>query len=988
MNPAQPARLASGGQIDRDRPLAFRFDGRPYQGHAGDTLASALLAGGVRLFGRSFKYHRPRGLLSAGAEEPNALVELRTGGRREPNTRATVAELYAGLEARSQNRWPSLGFDLMAVNGWFAPFFSAGFYYKTFMWPAAFWERLYEPAIRRAAGLGRAADTADPDPYEKSWAFCDVLVIGAGPAGLAAALAAARGGARVILADEDFAPGGRLLADRHVIDDLDGPAWVRRALEELRAHPEVRVMPRTTVFGVFDDGVYGALERVCDQLPEPAHHRPRQRLWRIAARRCVLAAGALERPLLFGDNDRPGVMLAGAVRSYLNRYAVRPGRVATVFTDNDDGWRTAADLRAAGVEVAAVVDPREAPAVAGTQPGVPHVRGVVTRALGWNTLTGVQVRDAGAERRIACDLLAVSGGWTPTLHLCSHLGDGPRWDETRGLFLPDALPAGMAVAGAANGEFTLAAALASGQRAGEQAARALGFDATPAPLPRADDEPCERRVLWDTGATRGKCFVDFQNDVTREDVALAAREGFVSVEHLKRYTTLGMATDQGKTSNVTAIALLAQATGRSIEATGTTRFRPPYTPVAIGAFAGHHRGRDFRPTRLTPLHAWAERRGAVFIETGPWLRAQYFPEPGEHDWFAPTCREVRAVRERVGVCDVSTLGKIDVQGADALAFLERIYANGFATLAVGRARYGLMLREDGFVMDDGTVARLTPERYLVTTTTANAVAVYQHMHYCHQVLWPQLDVQIVSVTEQWAQVAIAGPRSRTLLERVTDAGQDVSDAAFPWLAAGPLRVLGGVRGRLFRISFSGERAYELAVPASHGEALIEALMVAGTDLGVMPYGLEALNVMRVEKGHPAGGELNGQTTGFDLGLGRMVSRRKDFIGAVMSRRPALTDPARPRLVGLRPVKAGTRALPGAHLVPAGASASAENDQGHVTAAAFSPTLGQWIALGLLSRGPERHGERVYAADPLRGQHTLVEVCDPVFIDPKGERLRG
>jgi sarcosine oxidase subunit alpha len=676
------------------------------------------------------------------------------------------------------------------------------------------------------------------------------------------------------------------------------------------------------------------------------------------------------------------------VRAYLNRFAVRPGERAVVFTDNDDGWSTIADLRAAGVAVAAVVDPRAAPAIAARHGGVRHICGVVRRARGFQRLRAVEVQSAGRLERIGCDLLAVSGGWTPTLHLTSHLGHAPRWDATRALFLPGTLPPGMAVAGAANGEFTLAAALAAGQREGLAAATALGLAASAAPLPRVDDEPCERQVLWEVHEARGKCFVDFQNDVTREDVALAVREGFVAVEHLKRYTTLGMATDQGKTSNVNAIALLAQATGREIGATGTTRFRPPYTPVAIGAFAGHHRGRDFRPTRLSPSHAWATRRGAVFMEAGAWLRAQYFPQPGESDWFAPTCREVRAVREAVGVCDVSTLGKIDLQGQDAAVFLDRVYANSFATLAVGRARYGVMLREDGFVMDDGTVARLAEHRYLITTTTANAVAVYQHLHYCHQVLWPELDVQMVSVTEHWAQYAIAGPRSRTLLARIADPGQDVSDAAFPYLAAGELRVLGGVRGRLFRISFSGERAYELAVPAAHGEALIAALFAAGAELGVTPYGIEALNVLRIEKGHPAGGELSGQTTAFDLGLERLVSKRKDFIGAVMARRAALLDPARARLVGLRPVKPGARALPGAHLVPAGTGASAATDQGYVTAAAFSPSLGQWIALGLLSRGPERHGERVYACDPLRGNETLVEVCDPVFIDPTGGRLRG
>jgi sarcosine oxidase subunit alpha len=989
----QRQRLAGGGLVDRSRTIPFFFDGKPYAGHPGDTLASALLANGVRLMGRSFKYHRPRGLLSAGPEEPNALVELRSGARREPNTRATVIELFEGLEANSQNRWPSLGFDLMAVNQLFAPFFAAGFYYKTFMWPAAFWEKLYEPLIRRAAGLGRAPLAADPDPYEKAWAFCDVLVIGAGPAGLMAALAAARSGARVILADEDFQPGGRVLAERQGLDGLAGSDWAARCLAELGAHPECRVMPRTTVFGVFDDGIYGALERVSDHLPVPPPHQPRQRLWRIAARRTVLATGSLERPILFGDNDTPGVMLAGAVRSYLNRFAVAAGQRAVVFTDNDDGWRTAADLRAAGVEVAALVDPRDGSrtaALAAAQPGLRVLRGTVDRACGFQRVSSVDVTVEGRRTRIGCDLLAVSGGWTPTLHLASHHGHRPRWDEARALFLPDRLPPGMQVAGAANGDFTLQEALASGQRAGIEAAQELGFTATAAALPTVEAaESAAREVLWQSPTARGKCFVDFQNDVTREDVALAAQEGYQSVELLKRYTTLGMATDQGKTSSVAAIALLAQATGRPIAGTGTTTFRPPYTPVALGALTGPYRGLHFRPTRRTAAHAWWARRGASFIETGPWLRAQYFLEPGEaDDWFAPTVREVRAVRERVGICDVSTLGKIDLQGPDAARFLDRLYANTLSTLAVGRARYGVMLREDGFVMDDGTVARLGDERYLITTTTANAVSVYQHMHFCHQVLWPDLDVQFVSVTEQWAQFSVAGPHSRTLLQRIADPGQDISDAAFPYLAAGEFRVLGGVRGRLFRISFSGERAYEIAVPASHAEALLDALFAKGEDLGLAPYGLEALSVLRIEKGHPAGAELSGQTTAADLGLAKLVSVKKDFIGAVMARRPALLDPTRPRLVGLTPIHPEDRLHGGAQFVPIGVTASAEHNEGYMTSVAYSPVLGHWIGLGLLTRGHERLGERIRACDPLRGREVIVEVCSPHFLDPQGDRLRG
>ncbi len=992
---SQSNRLAAGGLIDRASSIGFTFDGRRYAGHPGDTLASALLANGVTLVGRSFKYHRPRGVLTAGSEEPNALVELRSGARREPNAKATVAELYDGLEATSQNRWPSLAFDLMAVNQLASPVFVAGFYYKTFMWPAKFWEKLYEPMIRRAAGLGRLSGEADPDSYEKITAHCDVLVIGSGPAGLAAALAAGRSGARVILAEEDFALGGRLNSDRRLIGDKTSAAWAAEAVAELESLPEVTVLRRTPVVGVYDDGVYAALERVSDHMREPGAHQPRQRLWRIVAKRAVLAAGALERPIPFGGNDTPGVMLASAVRTYLNRFGVAPGKRAVVYANNDDAAATIADLAAAGCEVVAVVDARgDAPALHAAARAARAslvFGGAIARAYGGRSLKGCEIVDGrGGGFKVACDLIAVSGGWNPSIQLTTHLSARPVWDDRLAAFLPGARPVGMEVAGAADGAYGLGDALAAGFRAGAEAAEACGFAAGAVDLPATDQEPGDThgRGPWRSPVKRGKAFVDFQNDVTVSDVELAAREGFKSVEHLKRYTTLGMATDQGRTSNVLGLALMAEITGRSIPETGITAARAPFTPVAIGALAGAHRHKEFRPTRLPPSHFWAEEQGAVFTETGQWMRAAYFPRPGEKDWFESAVREVTTVRTAVGVYDASTLGKIDIQGADAGVFLDRVYVNAFSSLAVGKARYGLMLREDGVAMDDGTTTRLGETHYYMTTTTANAGGVMRHLELCKQWLWPELDVHFSSVTDQWAQYAIAGPRSREVVAALVDEGFDVSDEALPYMGAKELTVCGGVKARLFRLSFSGELAYELAVPARYGDAMIRAIIKAGEPFGICPYGAEALAIMRIEKGHAAGPELNGNTTAADLGMGKMLSKKKDFIGRTMSGREAFLDPERPSLVGFRPVDRSARLRSGAHFVPRGETPSAANDQGYMTSTAYSPSNGHWIGLGFLARGPERMGEIVRAYDPVRGGDVEVEVVSPVFVDPEGARLRG
>ncbi|CCV08943.1 Sarcosine oxidase subunit alpha [Mesorhizobium metallidurans STM 2683] len=993
MSSNQSHRLPSGGLIDRSASLNFRFDGKTFSGFQGDTLASALVANGVKLVGRSFKYHRPRGILTAGSEEPNALVELRTGARREPNTKATTAELYEGLEAASQNRWPSLRHDLMAVNQLFAPIFVAGFYYKTFMWPAKFWEAIYEPAIRRAAGLGRAAGVADPDHYDKAWAHCDVLIAGSGPAGLAAALAAGRFGARVILCEEDFALGGRLLSDGGTIDGMPAAEWISRTLAELAALPDVRIMTRTTLFGVYDGGTYGALERVNDHLPSPPEHQVRQRLWRIVAKRCVVAAGAIERPIVFAGNDTPGVMMASGMRTYLERYAATPAKRAALFTNNEDGWRTVETALGAGLQIAAVVDARPDVSPAhrslASKSGFPVLNGSVSAVDGGKdgvrriavSLTG------GARAEVEADGLAVSGGWNPAVGLTSYHRGRPKWQEDIAAFVPDGAPPGMVAAGAANGAFSLGACLREGFAAGAQAARDAGRSGKAGSAPVAEDEAFSLTPLWHV-VGKGKAFVDQQHDVTASDIELAHREGFESVEHLKRYTTLGMATDQGKTSNVAGLAIMAAVSGKSIPETGTTIYRPPFVPVAIGAFAGHHRDENFHATRLTPSHHWAAEQGAIFVDTGLWKRAQWYPRAGEKDWLESVTREVKAVRGGVGFCDVSTLGKIDVHGPDAGAFLDRVYINTFSNLAVGKARYGLMLREDGMVYDDGTTSRLAEDHYFLTTTTAKAGPVMQHLEFCRQVLFPELDVQLTSVSDQWAQFSIAGPKTRDLLREMVDPAEDLSNEGFPFMGAREVALRGGIKARLFRISFSGEMAFEISVPARHGDALVRNLMQAGKQFGVTPYGTEALGVMRIEKGHVAGPELSGTTTAADLGLGKMMSTKKDFIGRVMAGREALVAADRQVVVGIKPTDKASRLRSGAHIIPKGEIPGPGNDQGYVTSVCFSPMLDQWIGLGLVERGRERIGEIVHAHDPLRGEDYDVELCNPVFYDPEGGRQRG
>ena len=962
-----------------EKTVIFTFDGQRINGVPGEPVSAALLAAGIKLVARSFKYHRPRGIMSAGSEEQNALVTVGRGAAQEPNVRATTLEVSEGLEVFSQNAWPSLKHDVMAVNDLISPFIAAGFYYKTFMWPRSFWEKLYEPIIRRAAGLGALSEESNQDTYEKAFAFCDVLVIGAGPAGLMAALTAGRAGADVILADEDTAMGGRLLREREDIDGKPATGWLADVLTELEALPNVRLMTRTTVTGAYDQGTYGALERIAGPH---AVGKPLECFWRIVAKRAVLCAGALERPIAFPNNDRPGIMLASAVRAYVNRWGVAPGKAVAVFGNNDDAHRTARDLQAAGVKVAAVIDSRADAKVTGDFPVYTGAQVIATK--GRHALESITIKTGSAMRVIRCDCLAVSGGWNPTVHLTCHMNGRPKWDEGIASFVPtpDSIP-GMVTAGACNGAFSTAACLTEGAEVAAQVMADLGH-AADIKVPAADDAPYAIQPLWAVEG-KGRKWIDFQNDVHVKDVRLAAQENFRSVEHMKRYTTQGMAPDQGKSSNVVALAVLADATGRGIPETGTTTFRPPYVPVSIAVMGAGSQGKGFAPQRFTTSHGASVDRGAPMIEAGLWYRPSYFPKEGETHWRESCDREVGYVRDAVGVCDVSTLGKIDIQGPDAAALLDFVYTNTFSTLKVGRVRYGLMLREDGHVMDDGTTARLGESHFVMTTTTAAAGLVMRHLEYVLQAIRPDLDAQVISVTEQWAQFAVAGPKSRALLNTVLD--QPISDEDWPFMACGAVSV-GGVAGRLFRISFSGEHAYEVAVPSRYGESLFRQLVAQAEVMGGGPYGMEALNVLRIEKGFITHAEIHGRTTAFDIGMERMVSAKKDCIGKAAAARPGLVGETRQQFVGLKAKGADHVLSAGAHLFDKGASYSRENSKGYVTSVCYSPTLDTYLGLGFLENGRARHGEVITLRDHLRNITEEVEVCDPIFFDPNGGRARG
>ena len=1000
-------RLTTHGRlIDRSQTIKFTFNGKWMRGHPGDTLASALLANDQMLVGRSFKYHRPRGIVASGAEEPNALVNMGKGKSFEPNQRATTTELFDGLTATSQNHWPSLEFDVGEINVALARFLPAGFYYKMFMYPQSFWKHVYEPFIRQSAGLGQAPKDRDGDTYEHFYAFADVLVIGGGIAGLQAAKAAADSGAKVLLLEQTAAWGGRAVIDQvdtETVNQGTVDKFVDELTAELAAMPNVTMRLRTMGAGVYDHGYVLAYERLTDHAPDL--DGPRHRLWRIRAKQTITATGAIERPLSFAGNDMPGVMLASAVRDYVVNYGVAAGDRTVIATNNDDAYLTAIVLKKAGLDVPRIIDAR--PEGGGALMEEAKALGIrvdlgkaIAKVKGLRRVSKVQIcnqaGEGGVLDEVACDAVAMSGGWSPVVHLWSHCGGKLTWDEAYAMFRPDGdkPPLGAAgegfvrCAGIANGEMDLAAVVADADAAGKAAAKEAGFKPkrTKAPVATSrEDAPMAPVWLMPQGAKtelRAKSWLDFQNDVKVTDVQLAAQEGFESVEHTKRYTTLGMATDQGKLSNINGLAILSDALGQPIPATGTTTFRPPYTPISMGAIAGEARGDVFQPIRRTPMHDWHDVNGADWEPVGHWRRPYAFVQKGESVHNA-VMREVNNTRENVGLLDASTLGKLIVKGPDAGKFLDMLYTNMMSTLKPGRCRYGLMCTENGFLTDDGVVARIDEDTWLCHTTTGGADRIHAHMEEWLQTEWWDWKVYVANVTEQFAQVAVVGPKARKVLEKL--GGMDLSAEALSFMGWAD-GTIGGFDCRVYRISFSGELSYEIAVKASDGQAFWDALMAAGEEFGIMPYGTECLHIMRAEKGFiMIGDETDGTVIPQDLGLDWAISKKKeDFLGKRAQERSHMTDPNRWKLVGLETVD-GSVLPDGAYAVAPGKNANGQRNMiGRVTSTYHSPTLGRGIAMGLVQHGPDRMGEVLEfpGTDDITYKAKIVS---PIFYDPEGEK---
>jgi len=997
---SQKYRLDNIGYINRDKKISFTFNGKKYFGYEGDTLASALLANGIHLVGRSFKYHRPRGFFGAGVDEPNAKVQLYKGAKTEPNANATEVELVEGLIVKSQNCWPSVSFDFGAINNLFQKFFPAGFYYKTFMWPKSFWYKVYEPIIRKAAGLGVAPLKPDPDRYEHKYEYCDVLIAGSGPSGLASALAAAKNGARVILAEDKSRFGGSLLVDEVTIGNKKGKEWADEAISQLKSMPNVIVKNRSQVFGYYDHNMMVMFERTRDHIENPNKFTPRQKLWYIRAKEIVISTGSLERPLIFGNNDRPGILLSSAAKEYLKVYGVLVGRKPIIFTNNDSAYDTAIEFKKNGINPL-VVDTRtnsDSSVISEAKNlnidikfshGIANTKG----HLKVNSATiGKFNSDKSSYENleeVSCDCICVSGNWTPTVHLSSQSGNKLKFNETIDAFIPSQSRQKESTIGSANGSFTLKQALEDGFNKGFELSNKITNKNSKSTAPTSNERSYgEHDKFWCMPLPKNKHykrFVDFQNDVAVSDIELAVREGFRSIEHVKRYTTLGMATDQGKTSNLNGLQLVSNIEGKIVPEVGYTTFRPPYTAVTIGTIVGREVGKHYRPTRKSPMHEWHEKNNAVFVDAGLWLRPRYYKQDNESLEEAAK-REANNVRKNVGVCDVTSLGKIDIKGPDTAEFLNRIYTNAWMKLPVGKARYGVMLREDGIVFDDGTTTRISENHFHMTTTTAQAVNVLAHLEYYLQVVWPELNVNVLSTTEQWAGAALAGPNSRELLSKLFPE-TNILNEALPFMGYKESDLF-GVPARIFRISFSGELAYEINVESSYGTFMWEKIIEFGQEMNIEPYGTEALSTLRIEMGHVAGSELDGRTIPYDVSLEGMLSKKKDFIGKRSLTREAFLNPKREKVVGVVPLDKKTTIPEGSHLVKDGNASSPNPKLGHVSASCWSVEYNNPFSLAIIQDGKNRIGEKLYAVSPLNNKNIAVEIVSSHYVDPKGERVRS
>jgi len=996
----QSYRLDKIGLINRDKKISFKFNGKKYFGYEGDTIASALIANGVHLVGRSFKYHRPRGFFGAGVDEPYAIVQLYRNNETDPNVRATEQELFEGLEVKSVNCWPSVNFDIGAINNFLNKFFPAGFYYKTFMWPKSFWYRVYEPFIRKAAGFGVASIKHDNERYEHKYEYCDLLIAGSGPSGLSSAYAAAKNGARVILAEDKPRFGGSLLTSEVNIGNQSGKEWADNIVAELKEMSNVIVKNRAQVFGYYDHNMLVMSERINDHLPKSKKYSPKQRLWYIRAKEVVISSGSIERPIVFGNNDTPGVVLASAAKEYLKVYGVLVGKKPLIFTNNDSAYETAIEFKKNGIWPI-VLDTRENPdseivneaKSMGIDIKFSHV---VIAAKGYKKVKIAEIakisankKDLGKIETISCDCICVSGYWTPTIHLASQSGNKTKFKEEIDAFVPDQSKQKETTLGSANGIFNLEDTLKTSFEAGHEISKKITNNDNKLSIPQVSEKKhTQHDKFWCVPLPKEKKykrFLDFQNDVAVTDVELALREGYRSIEHVKRYTTLGMATDQGKTSNLNGLQLVSNIENKIVPSVGHTTFRPPYTPVTIGAIVGREIGKHSKPTRKSPMHRWHEKNNAVFVDAGVWLRPRYYKQ-GNEGLFEASKREAENVRKNVGLCDVTTLGKIDVKGPDAAEFLNRVYTNAWLKLPVGKARYGVMLREDGIVMDDGTTTRISENHYHMTTTTAQAANVLSHLEYYLQIVWPELNVNVVSTTEQWAGAAIAGPKSRSLLQKLFP-GVDVSNEGLPFM--GYLEsALFGIPARIFRISFSGELAYEVNVESDNGNFMWEKIIEIGKEFLIQPYGTEALSTLRIEMGHVAGSELDGRTIPYDNGLDGLVSKKKDFIGKRSLSRKAFIAKDRQKVVGVVPLDKKTGIPEGSHLVKDPNGKLPNPKLGHISASCWSVEHNNPFSLAILKDGKNMIGQKLFAVSPVKNKTIPVEIVSSHYVDPKGERVRS